>query len=112
MYYTTNISHYYFGQYIFMFPKFYSRPWDSTLRHIVVSISHEVPQTSYHYMEKLIFMTIMIHQRLLYTKSGNYSSTFTYMAGKLKALKNAGVEYSSEQKKQQILWMERLEGKF
>ncbi|XP_013451995.2 methylsterol monooxygenase 2-2 isoform X2 [Medicago truncatula] len=49
------------------------------------------------------------HHRVLYTKSGNYSSTFTYMDRifgtdigyrKLKALKNTGVEYSSEQKKQ------------
>ncbi|WJX93677.1 Methylsterol monooxygenase 2-2 [Trifolium repens] len=48
------------------------------------------------------------HHRLLYTKSGNYSSTFTYMDRvfgtdigyrKLKALKNAEVEYNSEQKK-------------
>ncbi|KAI4331761.1 hypothetical protein L6164_016719 [Bauhinia variegata] len=49
------------------------------------------------------------HHRLLYTKSGNYSSTFTYMDWifgtdigyrKLKELKNAAVEDSSEQKKQ------------
>ncbi|RDX72822.1 Methylsterol monooxygenase 2-2, partial [Mucuna pruriens] len=48
------------------------------------------------------------HHRLLYTKSGNYSSTFTYMDWifgtdigyrKLKASKRAEVEYSREQKK-------------
>ncbi|KAK2428503.1 sterol 4-alpha-methyl-oxidase 2-2 [Trifolium repens] len=49
------------------------------------------------------------HHRLLYTKSGNYSSTFTYMDRifgtdvgyrKLKALKNSEFEDSYEQKKQ------------
>ncbi|KAI5437110.1 Methylsterol monooxygenase 2-2 [Lathyrus oleraceus] len=49
------------------------------------------------------------HHRLLYTKSGNYSSTFTYMDRifgsdvgyrKLKALKNSGFEDSYEQKQQ------------
>ncbi|KAF7823674.1 methylsterol monooxygenase 2-2 [Senna tora] len=49
------------------------------------------------------------HHRLLYTKSGNYSSTFTYMDRifgtdvgyrKLKSIKNAAVEDISEQKKQ------------
>ncbi|MED6143634.1 Methylsterol monooxygenase 2-2 [Stylosanthes scabra] len=48
------------------------------------------------------------HHRLLYTKSGNYSSTFTYMDRifgtdigyrKLKASKSAEVEFISEQKK-------------
>ncbi|MED6111097.1 Methylsterol monooxygenase 2-2, variant 2 [Stylosanthes scabra] len=48
------------------------------------------------------------HHRLLYTKSGNYSSTFTYMDWifgtdigyrKLKALKRATVEDNIEQKK-------------
>ncbi|KAL1327623.1 hypothetical protein AAHE18_13G314600 [Arachis hypogaea] len=48
------------------------------------------------------------HHRLLYTKSGNYSSTFTYMDRifgtdigyrKLKASKSAEIEFSSEQKK-------------
>ncbi|KAG2670074.1 hypothetical protein I3760_14G066900 [Carya illinoinensis] len=47
------------------------------------------------------------HHRLLYTKSGNYSSTFTYMDRvfgtdkgyrKLKALKNDGIEDGSKQK--------------
>ncbi|KAF5470505.1 hypothetical protein F2P56_011012 [Juglans regia] len=47
------------------------------------------------------------HHRLLYTKSGNYSSTFTYMDWvfgtdkgyrKLKALKNGGIEDGSKQK--------------
>ncbi|KAI9079345.1 hypothetical protein K1719_038644 [Acacia pycnantha] len=49
------------------------------------------------------------HHRLLYTKSGNYSSTFTYMDWifgtdvgyrKLKALKNVGIEENSKEKKQ------------
>ncbi|MCH88842.1 sterol 4-alpha-methyl-oxidase [Trifolium medium] len=49
------------------------------------------------------------HHRLLYTKSGNYSSTFTYMDRifgtdvgyrKLKALKNSEFEDDYEQKKQ------------
>ncbi|KAG2376536.1 Methylsterol monooxygenase [Vigna angularis] len=49
------------------------------------------------------------HHRLLYTKSGNYSSTFTYMDWifgtdtgykNLKASKKAEAESSSHQKKQ------------
>jgi hypothetical protein len=76
------------------------------LRHIAVIISHGVPQTSYPFMEGefhvpspylLVSVIVLIclllkfispffradfhdyHHRLLYTKSGNYSSTFTYM---------------------------------
>jgi hypothetical protein len=76
------------------------------LKHIAVIISHGVPQTSYPFMEGefhvpspylLVSVIVLIclllkfispffradfhdyHHRLLYTKSGNYSSTFTYM---------------------------------
>ncbi|KAI4331762.1 hypothetical protein L6164_016719 [Bauhinia variegata] len=77
------------------------------LRHIAVTIFPGAPQTSYPLYGGSDFHDY--HHRLLYTKSGNYSSTFTYMDWifgtdigyrKLKELKNAAVEDSSEQKKQ------------